>query len=145
MIASIQVALAFRYLTKQLGPADVELLSFDAWSNRFQTMSVSSELRKHCPLCSAGQLDYLSESPLRTISLCGRRAVQLIPAVRGNVDLAKFRKLLESFGPVESNEFLLKCQNPPYELTLFRDGRAIVKGTEEPSVARSVYSKMVGS
>ena len=53
-------------------------------------------------------------------------------------------KDLEMYGPVRLNDFLLKCSNPPYELTLFRDGRAIIKGTEEASVARSVYSKMIG-
>jgi len=52
---------------------------------------------------------------------------------------------MTAFGSVEFNEFLLRCSAPPYELTLFKDGRAIVKGTEEAGAARSVYSKMVGS
>jgi hypothetical protein len=29
-------------------------------------------------------------------------------------------------------------------VTVFRDGRAIVEGTREPSVARSVYAKYIG-
>ena len=83
-------------------------------------------------------------APLRSIRLCGRNAVQLIPGSRAELDLSAVGKSLEVYGSVQTNEFLLKCVNPPYELTLFRDGRAIVKGTEEASVARSVYSKMVG-
>jgi adenylyltransferase/sulfurtransferase len=43
------------------------------------------------------------------------------------------------------NEFLMKCVTPPYELTLFKDGRAIIKGTEDPALARSVYAKLVGT
>ena len=143
-IASIEVAEAFRFLTGQLRVEDVRLISFDVWSGRFHSMRIPAEARNHCPLCADGRLDYLDAAPLRTISLCGRNAVQLIPAVRGELDMAEVGKSLEAFGTVQSNEFLLKCNNPPYELTLFRDGRAIVKGTEEASVARSVYSKMVG-
>jgi adenylyltransferase/sulfurtransferase len=48
-------------------------------------------------------------------------------------------------GTVQYNEFLLRCSVPPYELTLIRDGRAIVKGTEDPGVARTVYTKIVGT
>ncbi len=143
-IASIEVAEAFRFLTGQLRVEDVRLISFDVWSGRFHSMKIPEEVRSQCPLCAEGQLDYLDAAPLRTISLCGRNAVQLIPAVAGELDLAEVGKSLEAFGTVQSNEFLVKCHNPPYELTLFRDGRAIVKGTEEASVARSVYSKMVG-
>ena len=144
VIASIEVAEAFRFLTGKLSAEDVCLISFDVWSGRFHSMKISEEVRRRCPLCAEGQLDYLDAAPLRTISLCGRNAVQLIPAVRGELDMAEVGKSLEVFGTVQSNEFLLKCHNPPYELTLFRDGRAIVKGTEEAAVARSVYSKMVG-
>ena len=64
---------------------------------------------------------------------------------RWNADFASLSAALSAFGAVQFNEFLLRCTAPPYELTVFKDGRAIVKGTEDASVARSVYSKMVGS
>ena len=70
--------------------------------------------------------------------------MQLIPGVKGDIDFAELSKSIAAFGPVQFNDFLLKCSSPPYEVTLFKDGRAIVKGTEEPGLARSVYSKMVG-
>ena len=143
-IASIEVAQALRILTGQLSLNDVQLVSLDVWTLDFRTMSLSQGLRDECPACSLGRLDYLSASPLRTVSLCGRNAVQLIPAGNAELDLEAVGKRLELYGPVLSNDFLLKCATPPYELTVFRDGRAIVKGTEEPSVARSIYSKMIG-
>jgi molybdopterin-synthase adenylyltransferase len=64
--------------------------------------------------------------------------------VKGDIDFGELSKSIGAFGPVEFNDFLLKCSSPPYEITLFKDGRAIVKGTEEAALARSVYSKMVG-
>ncbi len=143
-IASLAVAQAFRCLTGQLAPDDTRLVSIDIWSLKFQTLPLSNALPEECPLCSRGQLDFLNSRAMRTISLCGRNAVQVIPGVRGELDLSAVGKNLERYGPVRSNEFLLKCSNPPYELTLFRDGRAIIKGTEKASVARSVYSKMIG-
>ena len=144
VIGSIEVSYALRLLTGQLAPSDVRLISVDVWSLKFQTVPVSGDLRRQCPLCENGELQYLVSEPLRSIRLCGRNAVQLIPGSRAELDLAVVGKRLEVYGTVQSNEFLLKCANPPYELTLFRDGRAIVKGTEEASVARSVYSKMIG-
>ena len=98
-----------------------------------------------CPLCAGGNFEYLDGNPLRTITLCGRNAVQLIPGVKGEIDFESISKSIAVFGAVQFNDFLLKCTSPPYELTLFKDGRAIVKGTEEAATARSVYSKMVGS
>ena len=131
-----------RILTRQLEVSDVRLTTIDAWTLRFQSLDVAPD--PACPLCVDGRAEYLSSGPLRTLTLCGRNAVQLIPGSRGNLDLARMGRTLEIYGPVQSNEFLLKCSNPPYELTLFRDGRAIVRGTEEASVARSVYSRMIG-
>ncbi len=144
LIASIEVTEALRILVGAFDPGDVRLISVDVWERRFHTLRMSPDLRKSCPLCAHGRFDYLDGNPVRTITLCGRNAVQLIPGVRAKLDLAEMGKTLEVFGPVQTNEFLLKCQNPPYELTLFHDGRAIIKGTEKASTARSVYSKMVG-
>jgi molybdopterin-synthase adenylyltransferase len=143
-IASIQVAEALKFLTGNLDPADVRLTSYEIWSHRFQRIDVGKEAMATCPVCSEEKFEYLNGNPLRTITLCGRNAVQLIPGVKGDIDFGELSKSIGAFGPVEFNDFLLKCSSPPYEITLFKDGRAIVKGTEEAALARSVYSKMVG-
>jgi adenylyltransferase/sulfurtransferase len=60
----------------------------------------------------------------------------------------EFSQLSDAIGDsgiVQYNEFLLRWSSPPFELTLFKDGRAIVKGTEDPGTARSVYTKIVGA
>jgi adenylyltransferase/sulfurtransferase len=143
-IASIQVSEALRFLTGNLKSADVRLTSYDIWSHRFHQIEVGQDTMATCPVCSEQKFEYLDGNPLRTITLCGRNAVQLIPGVRGNIDFAELSKSIAAFGQVQFNEFLLKSWSAPYELTLFKDGRAIVKGTEEAGLARSVYSKMVG-
>ena len=144
IIGSIQVAEALKFLTGHLDRTDVLLTAYDVWSHRFQRIDVGTESMSLCPVCSKGTFEYLNGNPLRTITLCGRNAVQLIPGVKGDLDFAELSRSIAAFGPVQFNDFLLKCSSPPYELTLFKDGRAIVKGTEEPGLARSMYSKMVG-
>jgi adenylyltransferase/sulfurtransferase len=52
---------------------------------------------------------------------------------------------LEGHGVVRHNEFVLKFWRDPYEMTLFPDGRAIIKGTTDTGVARSLYARFVGS
>jgi molybdopterin/thiamine biosynthesis adenylyltransferase len=144
IIASIQVAEALKFLTGNLRPEDVRLTAYDVWSHRFQRIDVGKESMATCPVCSDGRFDYLDGNPLRTITLCGRNAVQLIPGVKGDINFEVLSKSIAAFGVVQFNDFLLRCSAPPYEITLFKDGRAIVKGTEEAGTARSVYSRMVG-
>jgi len=143
-IASMQVSEALKFLTGHLDPNDIRLISYDVWSHRFQRIDVGREAMASCPVCAEEKFEYLNGNPLRTITLCGRNAVQLIPGVKGDIDFGELSKSIAAFGSVQFNDFLLRCTAPPYELTLFKDGRAIVKGTEEAGLARSVYSKWVG-
>lgn len=144
VIASIQVAEALKMLTGHLSPDDIRLVSYDVWTHNFRKVDLGREAMAACPVCTEGRYEYLDGNPLRTVTLCGRNAVQLIPSVRGDINFDEISKSISTFGPVQFNDFLLRCSAPPYELTLFKDGRAIVRGTEEASMARSVYSKMVG-
>jgi molybdopterin/thiamine biosynthesis adenylyltransferase len=144
IVASMQAAEALKLICGAVQAADLRLVTYDVWSNAFHRLDLGTETMATCPVCSEGRYDYLDGSPLRTITLCGRNAVQLIPAVKGDMDFQKLSKSFPAAG-VQFNEFLMKCSAPPYELTLFKDGRAIVKGTEEAAMARSVYSKIVGA
>jgi adenylyltransferase/sulfurtransferase len=79
--------------------------------------------------------------------LCGRNAVQVSPSERLRVDFDELGAKLRGVGRVESNAWLLRLelQEPAAEVTVFRDGRAIVKGTDDAAVARSLYARYVGS
>ena len=145
IVASIQVSEALKLLCNALEPSAVRLVTYDVWTHNFQRMEVGTNGMSSCPVCSESRFDYLNGSPLRTVTLCGRNAVQLIPAVKTDLDFSELSKTIPAEGAVQFNEFLLRCSAPPYEVTVFRDGRAIVKGTEEASLARSVYSKLIGA
>ena len=145
IIASIQVAEVLKVICRVLEPSDVRLVTYDVWTHNFRRLEPGREAMESCPVCSEKRFDYLNGSPLRTVTLCGRNAVQLIPAVKTDLDFSQLSKTIPAKGEIQFNEFLLKCNAPPYEVTIFRDGRAIVRGTEEPSMARSVYSKLIGA
>ena len=77
--------------------------------------------------------------------LCGRDAVQVSPRGAVSLDLEALAARLRAAGEVKSNEYLVRLRAGGYELTVFRDARAIVRGTDDPAVARSVYARYVGT
>ncbi|MGB7331485.1 MAG: thiazole biosynthesis adenylyltransferase ThiF, partial [Terriglobales bacterium] len=78
------------------------------------------------------------------ITLCGRNSVQIHERQRP-VDFSELSTRLQPLGNVRHNEFVLKFWRDPYEMTLFPDGRAIIKGTTDTAIARSLYARYVGS
>jgi adenylyltransferase/sulfurtransferase len=54
-------------------------------------------------------------------------------------------KLASTISDVRQNEFLLCFRVDPYQMTVFADGRAILKGTKDPAVARSLYARYIGA
>ena len=76
------------------------------------------------------------------MTLCGRNAVQVAGAAP--LDLADLRARLAPLGEVRANEFAVRFAVGPYEMTIFADGRAIVKGASDTGVARSLYARYVG-
>ena len=93
-----------------------------------------------CPACGHRQFPYLDGDRRSPISLCGRNAVQ-IHERRGALDLEDLKRRLLPLGEVRANEFGLRFFCPPYEMTIFRDGRAIVKGTTDTGLARSLETR----
>ena len=97
----------------------------------------------HCPACALRQFPYLDGERRAPISLCGRNAVQIHERSRP-LDLGDLKRRLEPLGEVRANDFGLRFVCQPYEMTIFPDGRAIVKGTTDTGVARSLYSRYIG-
>jgi adenylyltransferase/sulfurtransferase len=119
----------------------------DLWENTFDQIELPRQ--DDCPACGHGRYEYL-DAPLDETgtTLCGRNAVQIRPgrnaANGGGLDLAALAQRLAPVGEVASNGYLLRLQVDGYDITLFPDARAIVKGTDDTSVARSLYAKYVG-
>lgn len=119
------------------------LLSYDLWSNERAEVSAEKP-RADCRVCGQRDFAYLEGSSRAHVTLCGRNAVQ-IHERRRQVDLGEMSERLKPLGDVRHNDFVLKFWKEPFELTLFPDGRAIIKGTNDAGTARSVYAKYIGS
>lgn len=143
LIASVQVAEAIKLLSGRNAALHGKLISCDVWSGRMQ--SVHLERNPNCPVCVGHEYAHLAGQAQPHITMCGRDSVQ-IHERRRTLDLKALQQRLEATIPgVRQNGFLLRFQIPPYEMTVFSDGRAIVKGSKDPAVARSLYAKYIGA
>jgi len=143
VIASIQASSAIKLLAGRYEPADDRLISYDVWTGRYQ--AIRAARRADCRACVQRNFRYLEGEAQPHLTLCGRDSVQ-IHERRRRLDLLALGHALAASGhDVRQNEFLLRARVPPYELTLFADGRAIIKGTRDPAVARSLYARFVGA
>ncbi len=140
-VASIQVAGALKILCGAGAPETSCITTMDVWSGQIRQVGVPRD--PGCPACARGEFPYLEESRRAPATLCGRNAVQVHERDRP-IDLRELKTRLEPLGLVRANEFVLRFVAPPYEMTIFPDGRAIVKGTSDTGVARSLYARYVG-
>ena len=141
VIASLQCAAAMRLLTT--GDVQPSITTVDVWGGPIrQVMQPPRE--PSCRACGRREWIYLNGSKRVPISLCGRNAVQIHERTRP-IDLQSLRTQLEPLGTVRANEFALRFFLEDYELTVFPDGRAIIKGTQDIGIARSLYARYVGA
>jgi adenylyltransferase/sulfurtransferase len=140
LVASLQVADALKILTG--AEVEARLLSVDVWKNTWRSIS-TAERNPECPACGRRLFRHLEGAGRPPISLCGRNSVQI--HARSAIDLAALGETLRPLGPVRANEFALRFECAPYEMTVFPDGRAIIKGTTDIGVARSLYARYIGA
>lgn len=143
LAASIAATEAFKLLVGAEDRMRRTLLSFDVWRNERAEVAAETP-RPECRACGRRDFIHLAGEGRPHITLCGRNSVQ-IHERRRPVDLVEMSQRLQPHGMVRHNNFVLKFWPEPYEMTLFPDGRAIIKGTTDTSVARSLYARYVGS
>jgi len=143
LAASIQVTETLKFLTGQPGLMRRSLLSFDLWTNGRSEISTARP-DPDCPVCGRREFTHLAGEGRPHITLCGRNSVQIHEHNRP-VDLAAMHARLAAHGDVRSNELLLRFERTPHTITLFADGRAIIQGTTDATIARSLYARYVGS
>lgn len=141
--ASIAATEALKLLTGARQDLRRTLLSCDLWRNERAEISAERP-RPDCRACGAKDFVYLSGEGRPQITLCGRNSVQIHEHHRP-INLGDMSERLKPHGNVRQSEFVLKFWKEPFEMTLFPDGRAIIKGTSDTAVARSLYAKYVGS
>lgn len=144
VIASIEAAEAIKLLAGRPEALNGRLISCDVWTGKFQSIRVARN--PDCRACARREFSYLAGEAQPHITMCGRDSVQIHERHR-RLDLAELGRRLASAAATEvrNNDFLLRFRVAPYELTVFADGRAIVKGTKDPAVARSLYARYVGA
>ncbi|MGH9503845.1 MAG: ThiF family adenylyltransferase [Terriglobales bacterium] len=141
--ASIAATEAIKLLVGARPQLRRTLLSLDVWSNQRAEVQAGSP-RPGCRACGDRDFIHLAGEGRPHITLCGRNSVQIHERHRP-LDFAEVSARLQPHGPVRHNDFVLKFSPHPYEMTLFPDGRAIIKGTTDTAVARSLYARYVGS
>jgi molybdopterin/thiamine biosynthesis adenylyltransferase len=140
LIASLQVSEALKILCG--AEPSRRITTVDVWSGEIRQVKQPGP-SADCPACARGEFAHLNGTRRAPISLCGRNAVQIHERTRP-VDLRDLAERLSPLGDVRANEFALRFDMPPYLLTVFADGRVIVKGTTDIGLARSVYARYIG-
>jgi molybdopterin-synthase adenylyltransferase len=143
LMASLEVAEALKILTAQEIALTDRLISCDVWSGHMQSLSLPRN--PACRACARRDFSYLHGDAQPHITMCGRDSVQIHERGR-SLDLVALRAKLEHVvSNVRQNDFLLRFSIPPHEMTVFADGRAILKGSQDPGLARSLYARYIGS
>ncbi|MBM3129264.1 MAG: thiazole biosynthesis adenylyltransferase ThiF [Chloroflexi bacterium] len=144
VIASIASAEAIKFIASA-GTRNAGIINVDLWDNSFESFALAR--RADCPVCAQNQFEYLdgARGGTMTAFLCGRNAIQVNPGRGHALDLASLADRLRGVGKISLNEYLLKLSIDNYQLTIFPDARAIIQGTDDATVARSLYAKYVGT
>jgi adenylyltransferase/sulfurtransferase len=152
LVGAVQAAEGIKAL---LGVFDPPALSeFDAWTGEHRRIALGAA-RADCPCCGGRRFEFLDhQRSSATTSLCGQDAVQVAPSSAGSkLDLSALTAKLAPHGQFTALGALLvrgtlaaerSDSGQPLHLTVFADGRAIVKGTTRPEQARSIYARYIG-
>lgn len=143
-ISAIQTTEALKILTGNTDKLHQSLMQIDVWNNDWRKIKLGKP-NADCECCTKRNFEFLdAESGEFSAVLCGRNAVQIAPPKRSQIDLKNLAEKLSTYGEIKLNEYLLRLSVEKYELTVFADARAIIRGTDDVSTARIIYAKYVG-
>lgn len=144
-VASFQVAEALKLLTGHRDQVNRRIFSMNLWANRQAQLAMPAR-DPDCPCCGKHQFPYLEGAlGAETAILCGRHSVQIRRPDSGAIDLVALAARWTPLAVVEKNRFLVRANIDGYVLSVFADGRAIIGGTNDPGVAKSLYARYVGA
>ena len=143
--ASFQAAEAIKWFVSGPAAVDRRLWRMDLWNKTFHAVPLQS-MPMSCEGCLNGIYPYLeSDSMMETVKMCGRNAVQIYSRQSTKIDFKKMAEKLAGQVSVEYNDYILSIHPEPFEIMVFANGRAIVKGTEDAAQAKSLYARFIGS
>lgn len=144
-ISAVQVTEAVKLLVGKRDALHGSLMQVDVWQNEWRKIKLTGP-NPDCKTCGRREFEFLdAESQEFAAVLCGRNAVQIAPARANGFDLENLAGKIQFIAAVTQNEFLLRFTIDDYEITVFKDARAIIRGTDDISTARSLYAKYIGS
>ncbi len=145
MVSALQFTEVVKLLVGDREHLRKGLVAFDVWSNQHE-QAVQLARSADCPCCGLRQFEFLeARATSRTATLCGRNAVQVSPGHAMKLDLPELGRRLRDVGAVTATAYLVRLTVGAHELTIFPDGRAIIKGTNDVAAARSLYARYVGA
>ena len=141
-VASMGFTLGLKILLSQNVPK--RLIAMNLWEGTFETVDIKSR-RRGCECCERRSFNHLKyEGGQAVVSLCGRNAFQILPS-KAEIDLNTLCEKLRKIGSVKVGKHLLRAHISGAEITLFPDGRAIIKGASSAERAKSIYSRYIGN
>lgn len=147
IIAAYQASEALKILLGHPERAMRSLLEFDLWEGQRRRIDLSEAKDPDCPCCAQARYEYLERDDEDTLSICGKNAIQVNPHTRKRLDLHALQQTMNTHGQFRNLGVLIKgtLTEQPYTLSIFHDGRAIIEGTDDPALARTMYSRYIGS
>lgn len=146
IIASLQAVEAIKILTGQKEKLHGALVRVDVWDFQINKINLANfSGQDECPVCSEDEFEFLRGAGRQVaVSLCGRNAVQIGQSGSSKIDFQSLATRLKPLGDVAFNDFLLRFRVEDYDITVFRDARSIIKGTNDINVARGIYARYIG-
>ena len=145
VIAALEVTEGLKILLERHAELLRSLVMVDLWNGDFERAQTQKG-QTRCPVCDEGRYELLeAEQGSMAAVLCGRAAVQITPRPRQSLDLTSLAERLTVVGRVDANEYVLRLDVEGVQLAIFADGRTIVKGTDDPVLARVLYARYVGA
>ncbi len=145
IVAAVQVSEALKLLTGNTQDLHGSLRQFDVWTNEWKRVNPGVP-SPDCFTCGQGMFETLAATSREVAAvLCGRNAVQVSPSQPTKISFASLAEKLRAVGEVKFNEYLLRFRTGEFELTVFQDARSIIRGTDEITIARSLYAKYIGN
>jgi len=144
-VVSIQVAEAMKILSGARDRVRKKITTIDLWENRYDAIDLPKPFAD-CACCGRREYPYMEGSlGAEAASLCGRNSVQIRPKSQAKIDFDDLAARLAPLGAIERNRFLLRADIDGYQITVFSDGRAIIQGTYDEAIAKSLYARYIGN
>lgn len=126
------------------GALNSGIIHMDLWTHDYEQFTLLR--RAECPACGARNFEFLNaHMGTTTAALCGRNAVQVTVAGSRPLNLETLaRQLAPVAEGLARNDYLLRAQIGAHEFTVFPDNRAIIKGTDDEDLAKTLYARYIG-